>query len=285
MQAKRAADLVDHQRRQGLALDVLGDHQERLAGLGDGLEDREQILHRRDLLLVDEQVGILELGFHALGIGYEIGRQIAAVELHALNHFQSGFKPFGFLDRDHALLADFLHRLGNDVADGGVVVGRDRADLGDFAAILGRFGHALEFGNHSLDGPINTPFDRHRVVGGRDHLNAFVVNRTRQNRSGGGAVTGYIRGLGGYLLDHLRAHVFELVFELDLLGHGDAVFGYGRRPKAFIEHHVAALGTECHGYRVSQDVDPFLDLLAGFLAKANNFGWHSFLIPPIQNLD
>ena len=35
-----AADLVDDQGREGLALDVLGDDQQRLAGLHDLLEQR-----------------------------------------------------------------------------------------------------------------------------------------------------------------------------------------------------------------------------------------------------
>ncbi len=49
---QRAAELVDDQRRERLALDVLGDDQERLGLLGDRLEHREQVLHVRDLLLV-----------------------------------------------------------------------------------------------------------------------------------------------------------------------------------------------------------------------------------------
>ena len=57
---QRAAQLVDDQRGQRLALDVLGDDQQRLAGLGDLLEDRQQVLHRGDLLLVDQDVGVLE---------------------------------------------------------------------------------------------------------------------------------------------------------------------------------------------------------------------------------
>jgi hypothetical protein len=69
---ERAADLVDDERRERLALDVLGDHDERPARLGDLLEDREQILHVADLLLVDEKVRIVEHDFHALGIGHEV---------------------------------------------------------------------------------------------------------------------------------------------------------------------------------------------------------------------
>ena len=41
---ERAADLVDHQGRQRLAVDVLGDDHQRLAGLDDLLQQRQQVL-------------------------------------------------------------------------------------------------------------------------------------------------------------------------------------------------------------------------------------------------
>ena len=51
-----AAQLVDDQRRQRLAFDVLGDDQQRLAALHHRLEDRQQRLQIAELLLVDEDV-------------------------------------------------------------------------------------------------------------------------------------------------------------------------------------------------------------------------------------
>ena len=39
-----AAELVDHEGGQGFAFDVFGDDEERLAGLGDLLEQRQQVL-------------------------------------------------------------------------------------------------------------------------------------------------------------------------------------------------------------------------------------------------
>src|SRR5208283_3547323 len=51
---QRAANLVHDQGRQRLTFDILGDNQERLADLGNRLEDRQQVLHRRDLFLVNE---------------------------------------------------------------------------------------------------------------------------------------------------------------------------------------------------------------------------------------
>ena len=57
-----AAQLVDDQRRQRLALDVLGDDQQRLARLHHRLEQRQHRLQARELLLVEQDVGALELG-------------------------------------------------------------------------------------------------------------------------------------------------------------------------------------------------------------------------------
>ena len=60
---QRAAQLVDHQGGQRFAFHFLGDDQQRLAGARDLLEQRQQVLHVADLLLVDQDVGIFE---HAL---------------------------------------------------------------------------------------------------------------------------------------------------------------------------------------------------------------------------
>ena len=57
---ERAADLVDDERRERLALDVLGDQQERLAGLEHLLQQREQLLDAADLLVHDRDVRLLE---------------------------------------------------------------------------------------------------------------------------------------------------------------------------------------------------------------------------------
>ena len=70
-----------------------------------------------ELLLVEEDVGILELGDHLLGVGDEVRREVAAVELHALDDFELDLERLGFLDRDDALVADLLHRLGDHLAD------------------------------------------------------------------------------------------------------------------------------------------------------------------------
>ena len=87
-----AAQLVDDERGERLALDVLGDDEQRLAGLHDRFEDRQHRLQVGELLLVEEDVGILELGDHLLGVGDEVGREVAAVELHAFDDLELGLE-------------------------------------------------------------------------------------------------------------------------------------------------------------------------------------------------
>src|SRR5581483_3860184 len=89
-----------------------------------------------------------------------------------------------------------------------------------------------------------------------------------------GAVTGHVGGLGGDLLQHLRAHVLELVLELDLLGDGDAVLGGARRAEALLEHHVAALGAQRHLDGIGENIDAAQHALARVLGEAYVFGCH-----------
>jgi hypothetical protein len=60
------------QRRQRFAVDVFRDDHERTARARHLLEQRQEVLHRADLLLVDQDDRVLEHDFHALGIGHEV---------------------------------------------------------------------------------------------------------------------------------------------------------------------------------------------------------------------
>src|SRR6266511_5789507 len=59
-----AADLVDHQGRQGLALAFFAEDHHALAGLHDLLQHGEQVLDRADLLVGDQDVGSSRTAFH-----------------------------------------------------------------------------------------------------------------------------------------------------------------------------------------------------------------------------
>src|SRR5580700_45321 len=190
-----AAQLVDHKRGQRLALDVFGDDEERLAGLHHGLEQREQLVERGQLLLVDEDVGVLHLNAHLVGVGDEVGRDIAAVELHALDDVELGLEALGLFHRDDAFVADLFHGLGQIVADLLVAIGGDGADLGDFGVRGDLLGVLLELLDHGLDREIDAALEVHRVHAGGNRLGTFLDDRSRKHRRGRGAVTGDVGGL------------------------------------------------------------------------------------------
>ena len=70
-----------------------------LPDLHDGFENRQHRLQTRKLLLMDENVRGLELGDHLVGVGNEVRREIAAIELHALDDFELGLDASCFLRR------------------------------------------------------------------------------------------------------------------------------------------------------------------------------------------
>ena len=52
---------VDDEGSEGFAVDVLSDDEQRTTRLYGLLEDRKDLLQRRDLLVVDEDIGVLQL--------------------------------------------------------------------------------------------------------------------------------------------------------------------------------------------------------------------------------
>ncbi len=233
---------------------------------------------------MDEDVGVLQHCFHLLGIGDEVGRKIAAVELGTLHRLERGLETLRFLDGDDAVLADLLHRLGDEVADLLVVVRRDGAHLGDLLLAGGRDAQPLELLDHRLDRLLDAPLELHRVGAGGDVLETFPEDRLGQHRGGGGAVAGEIAGLGRDLLHQLGAQILDRIGKLDLLGHGHPVLGDGGRPEFPVEDDVAALGAESHSDRFGQVVDAPLELRPRVDAEVQFFRCHMPSLP-LSSLD
>src|SRR6185437_3453412 len=202
---QRATQLVDYERRQRLTVHVLCNNQQRLGGARNLLQQRQQVLHRRNLLLVDEDVGVLQNRLHALCIGHEVGRQVAAVELHALDHIQLRLHRARLFNRDHAILADLLHRLGDNRADRRIRVRRDRAHLRNHLAAHGlrklveraadNIAVLVALADDGLNRLVDAALQRHRVCAGRNRLHALAIDRLRKHGRRGGAVSGNVRGL------------------------------------------------------------------------------------------
>ena len=274
------AELVDDQSGECFAFDVFSNDEEGLAATGNLLEQGQQILHGADLLFVDQDVGIVENGFQALGVGDEVGAEIAAVELHAVNGLQTGVHGLRLFDGDDAVLANYLHGVGNNVADLLVAIGRDGAHLGnrtlvhglrDLAegAALAPLAVLVAGPDHSGDRLLDAALQSGRIRAGGHSLYALAENRLGENSRRGRSVAGDVTGLGSYFADELRAHVFQRVFQVDFLGHRHAVLGDGRRSELFLDHNIAALGAQGRLHCVRQRVHAAQDRLTGILTVQN----------------
>ena len=220
---------------------------------------------------MDEDVGVFEDALHRRRIGDEVGREVAAVELHAFDELDFGAEALAFVDGDDAVLADLLHGFGDHLADFGVVVGGDGADLGDFLRALDLDRHLLELGRDVFDGLLHAALHLDGVDAGDDGLEAFVEDGFGEHGGGGGAVAGDVGGLAGDFLDHLGAHVLVGVFELNFLGDGDAVLGDGGRAEGFLQDDVAAFGAERDFDGSGELLNAASHRVAGFLIEGNHF--------------
>ena len=203
--------------------------------------------------------GSSRTAFHPLRIGDEIGGDIAAIELHAFDDVQRGGHGLGFFDRDDAILADLLHRFGNQIADRLVVVGGNGADLGDFRLVLAGLADLLQ-----LSTTTSTALSMPRLISigfapAVTFLTPSRIDGLGQNGRGRGAVTGHIAGLAGDFADQLGAHVFVGVLELDFLGDGHAVLRDRRGAEFLVENRVAALRAERRLHGIGELVDPSQD--------------------------
>ncbi len=166
-----------------------------------------------ELLLVDQDVRAFQLADHLLGVGDEVRREVAAVELHALDDVELGLEALRLLDRDDAFLADLLHRVGDHLADLAVAVRRDRADLRDLLVGRDLLRALLEVLDHRLDGDVDAALQVHRVHARGHRLGALAHDRLRQHRRGRRAVAGLVGGLAGDLACTICAPMFSNLSE------------------------------------------------------------------------
>src|SRR5919199_4902239 len=256
---ERAAQLVDDEGRKRLSLNILGDEEERaVALLHDLVEDRQEILDVPDLLVGDQDERLVENRLHPLLVRDEVGTQVTFVELHPLGELEVEPEGLPLLDVDHAILADLVYGVGDDVADlvGARTDGAHPRDLIPPGDLLGLRPYRLD---RHLNSVVDAAPQDDRVRPRSHVLEALADDGLRQNGRRRRPVASDVVGLGGDLLDELRPLVLEDVLELDLARDRYPVIGDRRRPKLLVQDHVLTLGPERHFYRVSELVDPRLE--------------------------
>src|SRR4051794_5444625 len=271
---ERAAELVDHDRRERLALDVLGHDHQRATRLDDLLEHRQDVLDGADLRVGDEDVGILEHRLHALGVRDHVRREVALVELHALGELELEVETLTLLDVHDAVLADLLDCVADDVADLALARG-DGRDARDVFLARDVLRLRLQVLDDGVDGRLDTALEPHRVRTGGDVLQSLAHDRLCEDRRGRGAVACDVVRRGGDLAHELRTLVLEDVLDLDLAGDGDAVIRDGRCAELLVEHDVATLRAKGDLDRVGEDVHAALECAPCILVELQLFVSHT----------
>ena len=226
------------------------------------------------LLLVQEDVRIFQLDGHGVLVGDEVGREVAAVELHTFDHFQFVFEAATFVNGDDAFFTDFFHRFGDDFANALVAVGRDRAYLRNGLGVGAGHGHRLNLFDRCGHGLVDTAFQIHRVHARGHAFQAFRYDGLCQNGGRGGTVTGGVGSLGSDFFHHLGTHVLELVFQFDLFGNRYTIFGHSRCAKRLVQHYVAAFRAQRNFYGVCQNVDAARHAFTSIIRKLNLLSCH-----------
>ena len=259
------AQAVYNERSESFAVNVLCNNEQGTAGLHGGVENGQEVVDGRNLLVVDEDIGVLHHALHLLSIGHEVGGEITAVELHAFHGLEHRVAAFCVFDGDHAVNAYGTHAVGNKFADFSVVV---CGNGGHLLNLLIAFFHLLSlcldafhhFGNGLVDAALHV-----EGISARSHvLHAFGEDGLCEDGSGSGAVAGIVTRLAGHALNELCARVAEGVVEFDFLRYAHAVLSDAGCAEFFIDNHIAAFRTEGHFHCICKRVCAFAEKLAGF---------------------
>merc|ERR1719162_1125159 len=262
---------VDHKGRQCLALDVLGDDQQRTLAFDDGFQNGDKLLKTADLLFDQQDVGIFQYGCLCFGIGDKVGTDVSTLEFHSLDDFQFVVQRLSILDGDHTFLANSFHGIGNQASNLLIGVCRNSTNLSDF--LLGGDGSAdfCEGFNDGINSHVDSPSQVLRVQTCGNGLATFRINNTRQYCSGGGSISGNIVGPGRYALDELGAHVLEGILEIDGLGDRHTILGNFRCSIWLSNNGISALGSKSYLNSISQSVDSLKHGIASVDPKLDFF--------------
>lgn len=218
-----------------------------------------------DFLVGDEDDGVVEFRRHLVGVGDKIRRNVTSVELHTFHHVELGCHSLALFDGDYAVLADFLHSVGNELTDFLVACG-DRRNLSDSGLVLNFLAYLFKLFDCNLGCLHDTAFKHHGVCAGSNVFQAFFDDCLRQNGCGCSTVARNVVGLCGNFSYDLRAHILKRVGKHDVFCDSHAVVGDERRTVRTVEHNVSTLWAESDFNSICQCVDACFQSLSCVVA-------------------
>src|SRR3970282_1919765 len=107
------------------------------------LHHGDDVTHGADLLVGEQDEGLLDHRLHLVGVGDEVGGDVAAVKLPSLDDTDARLDALALRAGERAVGAVRVHRVGDDLADLRVV-GGDAGDVGDVLVPLDLNGGFLQ---------------------------------------------------------------------------------------------------------------------------------------------
>src|SRR6185503_10768807 len=175
---------------------------------------------------------------------------------------------------DGAVLADHVDGVGDDLADLGVVARGDGRHVLDVGLAPDGLGRLLEVLLNRVDGLDDAALERDRVRARLDVVERLDEDRLGQHRGRRGPVARGVAGLDGDFLEQLDGGVLEVVGELDLLGHRDAVLRDERRAPLPLDGDVVAAGAEGDLDDVGELLHALEERRAGVAAELHQLAGH-----------
>jgi hypothetical protein len=205
-------------------------------------------------------------------VGGEVGRDVALVEAHALGQLEVEPEGVGLLDGDDAFLADLVHRLGDDLADGGVS-GGDRRGRSDLLLGLDVLGHGEQLYSDTAATAASMP--RLRSIGLAPAATLRRPSRTMAWASTVAVVVPSPATSSVFLATSLTssAPIFSYGSSSSIsLAIAHTVVGDRGGAPLLLQDDVAALGAEGDLDRVGEGVHTPLEAAAGLLVESNQLG-------------
>ena len=116
---------------------------------------------------------------------------------------------------------------------------------------------------------VDPSFQIHWIRTGCNIFHSSTDDRLSKYRSRRCSISSNVCRFGGYFFHHLSPHVLNGIFQFNLFGYRNAVFGHLWWTKFFADDHISPFWTQCNFHCICQRVHTFLQAITRIHIKIN----------------
>ena len=267
---QHAPQFVDHQGGKRVAFNILGNDQQRFAIAHHSFQNAHNFREAIDFAVCQQHSHVVQLRDHPLGIGHEVGRGVAAIELHPFHHIHFGGQGFRLFHGDHAVLGDPIEGVGDCAADFWVATGGHGGNLGDRLVAADRLRQLVNFRHQPGNGFVNPAPQGHGVGTGGHIFHALTHQGLGQHGGRRGSVTSNIFGFGGHFAHQASTRILQGAFQFNFFRDRDAVIHDAGNAKFLFQQNVSAFRAQRDAHGIGQGVNTVFEGAARFVAEGDD---------------